>query len=219
MSNHEIKKPAKNYFIIPQGVSSDICQLLAEYVQLKADTKPCVRKNDALSGTHREYGDPLMETLLEHLLPVVEKTIGKALWPTLSFCYLYKKGHQLTLHTDRSSCEWVASLCIGFANDSEKGVGQWPLIVQSTDGIAQPVTLQVGDLVVFRGAKTPHWREPYEGAWYVSAIFAYVEKEGPYAYHKFDQRKRLGMPHVGMLRWSLGVLKASLAGYWKKQVF
>lgn len=218
MSHPKVHASATNYYIIPQAVSPDICQLLAEYVRLKAANKPCVRKHDALSGTHRTYGDPLMETLLARLLPVVEKTVQKSLWPTLSFCYLYQQGHQLTPHTDRSSCEWVASLCIGFAKTAEEGAGQWPLIVQSWHGEAQPVTLEVGDLVVFRGVDTLHWREPYQGLWYVSAIFAYVEKEGPYAYHKFDQRKRLGMPHIGMLRWSLGIFKASIKKYWQKRL-
>lgn len=205
-----------NYFIIPQAVSTDICQLLADYVQLKAATRPNIRKNDALSGTHREYGDPLMETLLGRLLPTVEKIVGKALWPTLSFCYLYKQGSQLNPHKDRSSCEWVASLCIGFASDDGKDSGNWPLVVESASGVPQAVTLQVGDMVLFRGSETQHWRDPYAGAWFVSAIFAYVEKEGPYAEHKFDQRKQLGMPHVGMIRWSLGLLKASFLGRWRR---
>ena len=109
-------------------------------------------------------------------------------------------------HKDRSSCQIVAGLCIGADEEYKKNHHNWPLIIND-NGTPTPIALDYGDIVVFKGHETEHWREPFTGSWFLSAIFAYVEKEGPYSFQKYDQRKRLGNPHVGMFHWIYGCLK------------
>lgn len=196
----------KNYQVIKGAVSKDISQLLTDYALLKAKIKHKSRKSDLLANVHREYGDPLMEVLLERLQPLVEKETGLQLWPTLSFYYHYQNGNQLEKHKDRVSCEVVAGLCLGADDDFLKEKGSWPLILDN-NGQEEKVYLNEGDLIIFRGHETTHWREPFEGQWFVSAIFAYVDKNGPWAFLKYDQRKQLGKAHVGMFRWSFGLLR------------
>lgn len=191
--------------IVKQVLSQEVCALLADYAHFKALSKPNVKK-DILKNVHREYGDSMMEMLLEKLKPLVEKATGLALWPTLSFYYTYRQGNQLPKHKDRSSCEIVAGLCIGADEVFSKQKGRWPLILE-IDGKPQAIDLDYGDIVIFRGSETNHWREVFTGTWFVSAIFAYVDKRGPFAFQKFDQRKALGRPHVGMFHWTYGCLK------------
>ena len=197
-----------NYLIIKQAISPELCELISRYAQLKASTHPNIKK-DKLKNTHREYGDPLMETLLEQLTPAIEEATALALWPTLSFYYTYKNGSQLEKHTDRSSCQIVAGLCIGADEAFINNKGTWPLIF-NLNGKAESVALEFGDIVIFRGYEIEHWREAFTGAWFISAIFGFVEKNGPFAFQKFDQRRALGMPHVGMIRWFYGYLKNKL---------
>ena len=197
----------ENYIIIKQLVSPDICQLLADYAKFNAKIKPYVLKSDdPISGVHRKYGDMLMETLLEKLTPLIEKATGLELWPTLSFYYTYQQGHKFKAHKDRSSLQYVAGLCVGADEEYKKNnATSWPLIF-NIHGKAHPVELDYGDMVIFRGHEIEHWREVFNGQWFVSAIFGYVDKNGPFAFQKYDQRKTLGKPHVGMFRWLWGCL-------------
>lgn len=204
-----------NYIVIKNVISKDVCELLSDYANFKASLKPIIRKNDPLAGAHREYGDLVMETLLAKLTPTVEEATGMALWPTLSFYYTYKNGNQLTPHKDRSSCQIVAGLCIGADSDFKNNNESWPLII-SNKGKPEPVLLDYGDMVIFRGHETEHWREPFKGAWFVSAIFAYVDKNGPFSFQKYDQRKMLGKPHVGMFHWLFGSIKHSIINKFKR---
>jgi hypothetical protein len=204
----------QNHVVIKNVLSKDACALLADYAKFQADRKPNIRrKGDPLANIHRAYGDPLMESLLIKFTPIIEQAIGRALWPTLSFYYTYKNGNQLAKHKDRSSCEFVAGLCMGMDAAYKAREGNWPLVL-NVNGQPEPISLEEGDLLIFKGHETEHWREVFTGQWFVSAIFAYVDKEGPFAFQKFDQRKRLGAPHVGMIRWSLGCLKQSIRDFY-----
>lgn len=196
----------KNYSVVKKVLSTEELSLITDYALLKAKVQYHSRKGDLLAHVHREYADPLMEILLERLRPIVEKTLGLELWPTLSFYYTYTTGNQLPKHKDRASCEWVAGLCLGADPDFIASHGSWPLIIEH-QGVDEKVALDAGDLVLFRGHETTHSREPFQGQWFVSAIFAYVEKQGPYAFLKYDQRKQLGTKHIGMFRWSFGFIK------------
>lgn len=203
MASNKDSWDQNGYLILKNRFTKEVCALLAEYVRFKAGLKLKSRK-DFLAGVHREYGDLLMETILEQLTPQIEAATELSLWPTLSFCYLYKKGDKLLPHKDRSSCEIVVGLCVG--SDQETG---WPLMIDHK-GIATAISLNFGDLVVFKGYETEHWREEFTGEWFVSAIFSYVDKHGPLNFQKYDQRKRLGLPHVGMFRWCYGCIKQTL---------
>lgn len=196
------------HIVIKDVLSKEVCELLANYANFKADVKPNIRK-DGLKNIHREYGDALMEVLLTKLTPLIEEATGLELWPTLSFYYTYKNGTQLKKHKDRSSCQIVAGLCIGADDEFKKMKGSWPLIL-NLNGKAEAVALDYGDLVIFKGYETEHWRDIFTGTWFVSAIFAYVDKQGPFAFQKFDQRSSLGKPHVGMFHWSYGCIKNKL---------
>lgn len=200
-----------NFTVIKSALNPETCELLANYAKLKADLKPRIwRGKDPLANIHREYGDPMMESLLKHLTPQIEQATKLELWPTLSFYYCYTTGNELAKHKDRDSCEIVAGLCVGADDDYKKSNGSWPLIF-NVDGTTIPVKLDYGDIVIFRGSELEHWREAFTGKWFVSAIFGYVDKHGDNAYQKFDQRKKLGKPHVGMLKWTIGKIKASLS--------
>jgi hypothetical protein len=205
-------KPAslfdKNHpIVLPKAVSKELCQLLYEYAELKARLKPAKKKKgDPLTGIHRGYNDHLMETLLQRLTPEIEKATGLSLWPTLSFYYTYQHGNQLQPHVDRSSCEIVAGLCIGADAAFKEENKSWPLILE-VNGTAKIMDLEEGDLLIFKGHETKHWRETFTGKTFVSAIFAYVDKNGPFAFQKYDQRAALGKPHVGMFLWYYGCIK------------
>jgi len=199
------------YCIIPNAVSKELCAFITHYARLKYQVSPNVYRNkdDSLANIHREYGDPLMETLLQRLHGPVEQITNMQLWPSLSFYYTYTHGNLLKKHKDRDSCEVVACLCIGSDEQYAKEQKYWPIYLGLDQGDL-PVCLHQGDIVLFKGKHLDHWREPYEGEWFISSIFAFVERDGPNAYLKYDQRANLAKPHIGMLRWSLGYFMAKI---------
>ncbi len=195
----------KTHLVIKQAVSRELCEFISQYAILKSQVQPNAKKG-ILINVHREYGDLVMETILSQLTPLIEKATGLSLWPTLSFYYVYKTGNQLQKHHDRSSCEIVAGLCIGADENYKKTQGSWPLILEFA-GVPTPIALDYGDILIFKGSVTEHWREAFTGEWFISAIFGYVDKNGPFAFQKFDQRRSLGRAHIGMFNWSFGYLK------------
>lgn len=196
-----------------QVLTPDLLSLLADYALLKARVSPNrYSSGDALKRVHRAYGDPLMEVLLQRFTPLVEAAVGRPLWPTLSFYYTYEHGQKLLRHRDRSSCQIVAGLCIGADEAFKAESGTWPLWF-NFNGKSVPHEVGYGDLVIFRGHTLEHWREPFSGEWFISAIFGFVEQDGPFSYQKYDQRLALGHPHVGMFRWTWGCLKHGLKSF------
>ena len=214
MLSHARVVDKKHYVVIKQALSADACELLATYAHFKANVKAISnrsRSSDPLKDIHREYGDRMIEALVETVTPLVERATGRELWPTLSFYYTYKNGNQLKKHKDRSSCQLVAGLYIGADDDYKTSHASWPLYL-NVEGQPEAVALDVGDLVIFNGHETEHWREPFTGTWFVSAIFGFVDKQGPFAFQKYDQRVSLGKPHIGMFRWLYGCIKQKIRG-------
>ncbi|MBC7910996.1 MAG: hypothetical protein H7Y30_10880 [Pyrinomonadaceae bacterium] len=137
-------------------------------------------------GFNARYGDPLMESLLLHLQPVMEQTTGLSLLPTYSFLRVYETGAELTRHTDRPSCEISASLAIGY-----DAPHLWPLWVKSNQQ-SRPLALEAGDMLIYRGQDIPHWRETFDGRYWIQAFFHYVDAAGPLASYKYDGRTGIG---------------------------
>ena len=129
------------------------------------------------------FGNLLCESLLINLQPLVEKTVGKKLYPTYSYGRIYWTGSSLIKHVDRLSCEYSISLCIDV--DPEP----WSIFMGKKEVILNP-----GDLVVYQGGKITHWRDTYTGNQQIQVFLHYVDQLGPYKDFKYDTRPMLGLP-------------------------
>ena len=135
------------------------------------------------------YGDTLMEYILLHLQPTMEQITGLTLLPTYSYLRIYERGADLASHTDRHACEISASLTLGY-----EAPEPWPLWLESHQ---QPrsITLDRGDMLVYKGRELPHWRECFDGNYWIQVFFHYVDANGPLASYKFDGRRGIGLPY------------------------
>ena len=114
--------------------------------------------DEQVPGAYSHYADVAMEVLLQALHPRMEHTTGLKLNPNYSYARVYRKGHELTRHIDRFSCEISTTLNLG--GDA------WPIYLEPSgelgkEGIA--VNLSPGDMLVYKGNILEHWREPFEG--------------------------------------------------------
>jgi hypothetical protein len=180
----------KGYCVVKSSIDSDLRDFITQYTlfdemrNFEADTQQVV-------GAHAKYADPVMETLLIKLLPLMEKHTGLELDPTYSFYRVYRPGHELTVHRDRPSCEISCTLCFNYSYENTDY--SWPIYMDGNKVDQTP-----GDLAIYRGCDLEHWREKFniddDQAWHVQGFFHYVDKNGPYADYKFDCRENLGLP-------------------------
>jgi hypothetical protein len=158
-----------------------------------------------IPNTFSCYSDPVMETLLVKVLPVMQQETGLNLIPTYSYARLYKNGDELRRHKDRPSCE--ISTTINLGGDP------WPIFIDGTGAdtvideykkIHKPnapkgtkVLLEVGDMLVYSGCELEHWREPFEGNVCGQVFLHYNHVNGPFAEkNRFDKRPMLGLPSM-----------------------
>ncbi|MBU6338548.1 MAG: hypothetical protein KGQ36_01040 [Rickettsiales bacterium] len=66
-----------------------------------------------IPNTYSHYSDIVMETLLQHVKPVMEEYTGLKLVETYSYARIYKEGDILHRHKDRLSCEISTTLNLG----------------------------------------------------------------------------------------------------------
>ena len=77
----------------------------------------------------------------------------------------------LKRHTDRAACE--ISLTVHLHGDKE-----WPIYMETPEGVQVPVILGPGDAAIYLGCDTPHWRDAYDGEEYGQVFFHYVLSTG-----------------------------------------
>jgi len=192
------------YQVIKKAVSYDLANFCFNYFLLKRDAAKFMYDNNIIHdngifgtwtdtqipNTYTHYADPVMETLLVKMLPVMKQHTNLDLIPTYSYARAYKKGDELKRHKDRPSCE--ISTTINLGGDP------WPIFIEPSgetgkEGIK--VLLEVGDMLVYSGCELEHWREPFDGNICGQVFLHYNHVNGPFAdKNKFDGRPMLGLP-------------------------
>ena len=205
------------YQVIKKAVSYELANFVFNYFLLKRDAAKFMYDNNIIHdngmfgtwtdqqipNTYSHYADPVMETLLVKMLPVMKQHTGLDLIPTYSYARAYKQGDTLHRHKDRPSCE--ISTTINLGGDP------WPIFIAGTGAdtvidedkkIHKPnapegtkVLLEVGDMLVYSGCELEHWREPFDGNICGQVFLHYNHVNGPFAdKNRFDGRPMLGLP-------------------------
>jgi hypothetical protein len=132
------------------------------------------------------YSPLFSESLLVLLQPIIEQITGKKLLPTYSYVRIYYKNAILEKHTDRNSCEYSASICI--KNDKEP----WDFWIKNIHDDNTCISLEEGDLIIYKGKELEHWREKYNNNEHIQFFLHYVDSNGINSEWKYDKRKMLG---------------------------
>lgn len=131
------------------------------------------------------YSPLFTESLLVFLQPIIEKITKKDLLPTYSYMRTYYKNALLERHKDRESCEYSVTICI--KNDTIP----WKIwFLKDNEEIS--ISLEEGDLIIYKGTVLEHWREKYEGNEHIQFFLHYVDKNGINSCFKYDNREMLG---------------------------
>ncbi|HEX5339619.1 MAG TPA: SEC-C domain-containing protein [Gammaproteobacteria bacterium] len=174
------------YVVAPAVLSPQSAFLATNYALMQQHWPNYYEFEKNFGAAIGRYADAFSETLLANLKPVVEQVTGLKLLPCYSYLRIYGKGAVLDKHLDRPSCEISTSLTLGF-----NAPDLWSLCV-SADGEDRAIRLAPGDMLIYRGADVPHWREPFTGEFWVQTFLHYVDADGEYTDFKFDGRERIG---------------------------
>jgi len=146
-------------------------------------------------GDYSKYGGATFDTLAEGLKNNIENMIDLKLITTYSYHRLYTTNSELEIHKDRKSCEISATLCLGFNVENVKEKEYvWPFFVQDEKGNKISINLNVGDVIIYRGNKLLHWREPFIGKNHAQVFLHYNIDNIENKINKYDGRPFLGLP-------------------------
>jgi hypothetical protein len=106
----------------------------------------------------------------------VSAIVGEPVKPSYVYLASYLGGAELKKHTDREQCEFSVTLCLDFAPEPDLAT-PWPIRLDTPQGKVT-VYQALGDGLVYRGTKVPHYREPLaEGYTSTSIFFHYVPQD------------------------------------------
>ena len=210
----------KKYLVIKKAISFELANFAFNYLLLKRDAVKWMYDNNFISkftpgfgtwedkqvpNTYSIYGDCFMETLMMKVLPIIQERTEMTLVPCYTYTRIYKKGDILRRHKDRPSCEISTTLHLGGepwtifldptgANNILSG-RETTTVVKPNAPQGIPITLEVGDMLVYSGCDLEHWREPFEGEHCAQVFLHYNNIDGPFGtQNKFDKRPLLGIP-------------------------
>ena len=167
-----------NYKLLKNFFNADELKVYQKYCYNKLDINTDY-KIDPHSFSPSWYNDPLMNSLLDIKLPIVEKESNLKLFPTYSYWRYYVFGATLSKHTDRPSCEISITACI-------KKYDDWPITIEKTS-----FELNEGDAVLYAGCDQEHSIPGvYKGEGMAQVFFHYVNKNGPHTKHAYDRYKK-----------------------------
>ena len=121
-------------------------------------------------GTHNESVARFFHhQIAKAVSTVVEETIK----PSYVYLASYLSGAELKKHIDREQCEFSVTLCLDFSPEPELATS-WPILLDTPQG-SITVYQALGDGLVYRGTKVPHYRRVLaEGHMSTSIFFHYV---------------------------------------------
>ena len=164
-----------DYKLIKNFFSKEELNVFKKYCYNKLDLNKDYRL-DSQSFSPAWYNDPLMTSLLDTKLPLVEKESNLKLFQTYAYWRYYVLGATLKQHIDRPACEISVTACI-------KKYDNWPLIIEG-----ETFELEEGDALLYAGCEQKHGRPGiYKGEGMAQVFFHYVNQNGIYKNHAYDQ--------------------------------
>lgn len=120
------------------------------------------------------HNQPLLQVLHEQLTELLSRMLEQPLQSSYSKLAVYPGGSELLPHYDRPQCRWNASLMLTYEpGDSEP----WPFCLKHA-GRVHELELEMGDLVIYSGNETIHWRPPLPDRRYAGVgLFHFVKPD------------------------------------------
>jgi hypothetical protein len=140
----------------------------------RAIRKGTIRLGDSQSSRrYVAHNEPVARYFHHQIAKVVSAIVGEAVKPSYVYLASYLSGAELKKHTDRAQCEFSVTLCLDFSPEPELAT-PWPIRLDTPEGDVA-LYQALGDGLVYRGTRVPHYRHALgEGFTSTSIFFHYV---------------------------------------------
>lgn len=164
---------AKGYVALPDLIHPFHIAALRRYYRC------LIRKGLVHSGDRQcprryaAHNEPVARFFHYQLAKVVSAIAGELVKPSYVYFSSYRGGAELIRHTDREQCEFSLGLCLDFSPEPERETS-WPLCLDTPEGTVA-VYQELGDGLLYRGTRLPHYRDVLDdGLTSTSIFFHYV---------------------------------------------
>ncbi len=178
------------YAVLRGAIEPQTCRLFEKYALFNRSLAGYYHSAGPVTRDVQDrYSDPFGESILVELQQLIADTVGAELHCAYSYLRIYGPESFLKPHTDRESCEISVTMTV--ARDPVDA--RWPVYLRHND---EPVAinLEPGDILIYRGSDLEHWRDDYEGSYWMQLFLHYVTVGGAFDHLKFDGRPVLGHP-------------------------
>ena len=160
-----------------QALSIDRCDEITKHL-LDLESKGLYEISMRVLDSPAFYNPPLGLQILTDLKEEVSGIIGLDLESTYSYGRIYRYGNYLPKHIDRKASEFGVSITTHCDID-------WKINFE-IDGVDIEKSCNVGEGIIYKGSKTPHWRNDFNGKLQVQLLLFYVDSNGEYSNLKND---------------------------------
>lgn len=115
------------------------------------------------------HNEPVARYFHHQISNVVSRVVGEPVKPSYVYVASYLGGAELKKHIDRVQCEFSVTLCLDFSPEPESATS-WPICLETAEGTVT-VYQAIGDGLVYRGTKVPHYRAPLRDGYTSTSIF------------------------------------------------
>ena len=102
------------------------------------------------------HNEPVARFLHLPIAALLDRIVPEPIKPSYCIVGMYDPGSVLRKHVDREQCAWNVSLAID-ADPETEVANAWPLHIEAR-GHTHEIRLGMGDAVLYRGTRNPHWR-------------------------------------------------------------
>lgn len=177
------------FFVIKNFIPRFLANYLKEVLHTLRVNNKLLTGDNQVQNSLCVYGDHAFDTFAYQSTPFFSEIVGRDLSFTYTYARVYLNNAALLPHIDRDECEHSVTLFLG-GNYSEL----WPIWMQKENNRPEPVVLQEGDCVIYKGNELGHWRDNFNGVDHYQLFMHYVEAEGKYKDSLFDTRPYFGLP-------------------------
>jgi hypothetical protein len=115
------------------------------------------------------HNEPVARYFHHQIAHAVSAIVGEPVKPSYVYLASYLSGSELKRHTDRLQCEFSVTLCLDFSPEPKQATS-WPLHLDTANGTVT-VYQALGDGLVYRGTKVPHYRDALAQSFTSTSIF------------------------------------------------
>lgn len=153
---------------------------------------------DTLNKSVGAYNFPPAVALHRWMRDNLDNVFDIKLVDTYSYTRKYDRGAFLKAHTDRPSCEISCTICLDYASDDNT---PWKIWVQKDkdyinagadveflgsvsqklphrERIGVPISLEVGDVLLYQGPNAIHWRDKFLGEYSYHMFLHFINPAG-----------------------------------------